>query len=220
MLSRTRLILSLLKRGCDPAQILVSLAQRAALSGCDSALDIGCGPTLTLRQLGLPHIAGIEGFEPSYQEAKRRNSHDRLVLGDIRQLDGYFHAGEFDACIALDVIEHLSKEDGLKLMVNMEKIARKRVIFFTPSGFLPQGHSDSKDLQVHLSGWEPSEMERLGYRVIGLLGPKGLRGEYHALKGRPRTFWALVSLLGHFLWTRWHPEKAAAILCIKDLPAK
>jgi hypothetical protein len=71
------------------------------------------------------------------------------------------------------------------------------------------------DLQVHLSGWEPSEMKGYGYRVIGMLGPKCLRGEYHMLKWRPRIFWGLVSLLGHLLWTRWHPSQAASMLCVK-----
>ena len=60
-------------------------------------------------------------------------------------------------------------------------------------------------------------MRNHGYNVIGMLGPKNLRGEYHAIKGRPRVFWGIVSLLGHFFWTRSHPEKAAAILCVKDV---
>ena len=117
----------------------------------------------------------------------------------------------------MDLIEHLPKAGGLKLMREMESIARKQVVIFTPSGFKPQGHTAADDLEVHLSGWEPAEMKALGYRVIGLLGPKWLRGDYHTLKYRPRFFWGLVSLAGHFLWTRWQPKSAAAILCIKTL---
>jgi hypothetical protein len=133
----------------------------------------------------------------------------------VQKLDNYFNPGQFDAVMALDVIEHLIKEDGLRLMRAMEKISRRKVIFFTPSGFLPQHHSEKDDLQEHLSGWEAAEMKQHGYRVIGMLGPKALRGEFHRLKWRPKFFWASVSLLGHFLWTRWVPEKAASILCIK-----
>jgi hypothetical protein len=51
--------------------------------------------------------------------------------------------------------------------------------------------------------------------VLGLLGPKFLRGEYHMLKWRPKFFWGLVSMVGHLLWTRWHPSQAASILCVK-----
>ena len=58
-------------------------------------------------------------------------------------------------------------------------------------------------------------MKGYGYRVLGMLGPKLLRGEYHALQWRPKVFWGSVSLLGHFLWTRWYPSQATSILCVK-----
>ena len=215
MKGRLSLILTLLKAGSDPAQILVRLALRKALVGCNSVLDVGCGPSPILRQMGAPSLTGIEGYEPSFEEATRLNTHDQLVLGNVTELNRHFQPGQFDACVALDVIEHLQKPDGLQLMRNMEGIARKKVVFFTPSGFLPQGHTDKGDLQPHLSGWDPDEMKRAGYEVIGLLGPKSMRGEYHVLKGRPRAFWGVISLLGHCFWTRWRPEKAAAILCVK-----
>ena len=90
------------------------------------------------------------------------------------------------------------------------------MVLLTPSGFLPQGHTASDDLQAHRSGWEPAEMAALGYAVTGMLGPKSLRGEYHRLRHRPRVFWGIVSFVGHLLWTRWAPAKAAAILCVKS----
>jgi hypothetical protein len=102
-------------------------------------------------------------------------------------------------------------------MRQMERIAVKRVVLFTPNGFLPQDHRVPGDLQAHLSGWGPAEMSGYGYRVFGLLGPKSLRGAHHVLIRRPAVSWGLVSLLGHFLWTRRHPGTAAAILCVKNL---
>jgi hypothetical protein len=140
-----------------------------------------------------------------------------LVLGDVCNLAEYFKPRQFDACVALDVIEHLTKADGLKLMEQMELIAARRVVFFTPNGFLPQGHKTPGDRQAHLSGWEPAEMRRCGYRVAGFLGPKSLRGQRHVLKRRPALFWGMVSLAGHFLWTRRHTANAAALLCYKTV---
>ena len=212
------MVFELLKRKSDPAQIVVKLALRKALLGCESVLDIGCGASLTMRQLGVPRLTGIDGYKPSVEQARKINSHDEIIHGDVRELDRHFHPKQFDACVAQDVIEHLVKDDGIKLMQAMERIAVKKVMFFTPSGFLPQKHTANDDLQEHLSGWEPSEMTAYGYSVTGLLGPKRLRGEYHAIKKSPRAFWGMVSLLEHFLWTRNHPEKAAAILCVKELP--
>jgi hypothetical protein len=91
------------------------------------------------------------------------------------------------------------------------------VVFFTPSGFLPQGNTESGDLQAHHSGWDAEEMKKLGYCVTGQLGPKKLRGQYHRLKYRPDFFWGLVSLAGQLVWSWWHPQTAAAILCVKKL---
>jgi len=220
MKSRTNSIISLIKRGYDPAQILVMLAIRRSLAGCEDVLDVGCGKAPTMKLLGAPHSTGIEAYRPDFEEAQRRKLHDRVVLGDIRNLSQYFAPKQFDACVALDVIEHLPKDDGLKLIKDMERIAKKRVVFFTPNGFLPQRHATDDDLQVHLSGWEASEMGQYGYHVIGLLGPKGLRGEEHALKRRPLIFWAVISILGQIFWTRHHPEKAAAILCVRTIHAQ
>jgi hypothetical protein len=170
-----------------------------------------------MRTIGVPHIVGLDGYEPSVKEAKRLHTHDEMIQGDVRELSRYFQPKQFDACVGLDVIEHLVKPDGMKLMQEMEQIAARKVILFTPCGFLQQRHTANDDLQEHLSGWEPAEMAGYGYQVAGFLGPKKLRGEYHAIKGRPRFFWSLVSLAGHFVWTRNHPEKAAAILCVKEL---
>jgi len=216
MRSRLDLMTILLKAGNDPNHILVKLALRDALLGCESVLDVGCGVTTTMRQLGIPQTIGVDGYAPSFNEAKRQNTHDQLVQCDVRELSKHFQARRFDACVALDVIEHLTKPDGLKLIEDMERIAKKRVVFFTPSGFLPQRQAKNDDLQEHLSGWEAVEMEQKGYRVIGLLGPKSLRGEYHALKYRPAVLAGLASLVGQCLWSKYNAADAAAILCVKN----
>jgi SAM-dependent methyltransferase len=219
MHSRSHYIRELRRAGLDPVQIVTQLELRETLKGCESVLDVGCGPASPLRLMGFKRLAGIEGYLPGYEAAKATRSHLELVLGDIRKLGNYFKPGEFDACVALDVIEHLTKEDGLKLMAAMENVASKKVVFFTPNGFLPQRHAENDDLQLHLSGWEAGEMRGRAYRVRGSLGPKCLRGEGHCLKYRPRAFWAAVSLVGHGLFTRWSPQHAAAILCVKECRA-
>lgn len=215
MHSQFKLIFSLLKEGLDPGQIVTLLTLRNAIDGCEDVLDVGCGKTNNMRRLAVKHSTGIDGYAPYLEEAKRKNLHDQYVLGDVRELEKYFEPGQFDTVLAMDVIEHLPKEDGLRMMRSMEKIARRKVVLFTPCGFLPQKSYENNDLQEHLSGWEPAEMEQYGYKVIGVLGPKCLRGELHALKGRPKIFWGIVSLLGHFFWTNRVPSKAAAILCVK-----
>lgn len=217
MRSRLNYFFRLLKTKHDPNQILVKFALRNALNNCESVLDIGCGTAPTMRELGVARTVGVEGYRPFFDQAKRENLQDDLVECDVREISRHFEAKQFDACVALDLIEHLPKADGLELLRSMEAIAKKRVILFTPNGFLPQRHADNDDLQEHLSGWEPGEMRKLGYEVVGLLGPKTLRGEYHKLKNRPAAFWGIVSFFAQCFSTKRNPERAAAILCVKYL---
>lgn len=213
--SRTAIVTTLLRRGVAPSQIVTLLQIRRALRGCQEVLDVGCGPDSALALLGFEKLVGIEGYAPSVEAATQKGTHQQLVLGDVRFLEKYFRPQQFDACVALDLIEHLTKQDGFKLVQSMEKLARKRVVFLTPNGFLPQAHAEKADLQEHLSGWDAAEMRGLGYQVAGVLGPRGLRGEYHRLKRRPEAFWGVVSLLLHCFYSRWVPSSAAAILCVK-----
>ena len=216
MLSQTQLISRLRRAGFDPAQILVMLDLRASLAGCSRVLDVGCGPNSPLQHFGIEQLAGFDGWAPSLETARKNRTHQEFILGDIRQLASRVAPGQFDACIALDVIEHLPKDDGLGFLDALERSASRRVVLTTPNGFLPQGHTDADDLQTHRSGWDPADFTKRGYRVTGLLGPRCLRGEYHCLRHRPRLFFAILSLAAQLSWTRWAPGSAAALLACKS----
>ena len=201
----------------DPFMLLNILEFRSLLLDSPSVLDVGCGNDSPVQYLGIHDCTGIDGYQPALDAAQKAKTHHKFVIGDIRNLTSVFPKKSFDACIALDVIEHLSKEDGFRLIESMESVARKRVIFLTPNGFLPQRHQSRGYMQEHLSGWSAKEMTQRGFKVIGMLGPKGLRGEFHRIKRTPRFFWGLVSLFQQLSSTRQDPKSAAAILCWKDL---
>jgi hypothetical protein len=68
----------------------------------------------------------------------------------------------------LDVIEHLEKNAGAKLLAECERVADTQVVVFTPLGFARQeyqpGEADAWGLggaewQTHRSGWTPEEFE-------------------------------------------------------------
>jgi hypothetical protein len=189
---------------------------RSHLRGCQMVLDVGCGDFSPMSYLSGFHLVGVDGYPPAVEEAKGRGTHDEMLLGNVLQLGELFRDRRFDACVALDVIEHLKKEDGWRMLEDMERLATRRVIIFTPNGFIPQ-RSQHGDLQEHLSGWTAEEMRSRGYKVFGMYGPKKLRGEYHRIKWQPRVFWVMVSLFCHYAYTRTRPEKAAAIFCVKEI---
>ena len=187
------------------------------LSGCGTILDIGCGRASPVRFVHNARLLGVDAFEQDIGQARTLGTHDDFVVCDARNIRTRFRPKEFDACVALDLIEHLTKEEGLGLVRDMEVLAKKRVVVFTPNGFLSQASREEGDFQEHKSGWEVQEMKELGFQVLGLCGLKGLRTTEHRLKFRPRPFWAVVSWLTQWLWCRSRPEHAAAILCWKDV---
>jgi len=189
---------------------------RKALSGCRTVLDVGCGCSSTLRDLGVPYPVGIDLYETSIRQARERGTHRELFCGDIRDLPRYFRPRQFEACVALDVIEHLNEAEGYRLLEQMEEIACRRVAIFTPVGFLPQNHREAGDFQEHLSGWKPEQLRDRGYTVIGCLGWKRLRGEGHALR-QPKNVCGWMAYFTHVIWTRNFPGSAAAMPCIKRL---
>jgi SAM-dependent methyltransferase len=188
---------------------------RRELSGCRSCLDIGCGAGSPARHLGFDRLVGMDGHGPTLEAARRGGTHDAFVLASAGEPRLPFEDRQFDCCIALDLIEHLDKQQGLRLIREMERVAAKRILVFTPNGFLPQQGHDG-DLQEHLSGWSAAEMRALGFEVIGMLGPRFLRGEQHRHRLRPAAVSGIVAAFLHVLSTRRHAEHAAAILCVKD----
>jgi len=190
---------------------------RKMLKDCRTVLDLGCGAWSPISFLDFEYSLGVDGCESSMAEAENRGTHDEFYRGNVQEIVDKFADKHFDCCVALDIIEHLSKEDGYKLVRDMEKIAQKKVVIFTPNGFVSPYQSGDVDLEEHLSVWSVDEMKKLGYRVLGVYGDKLLRGKAHGLRFRPRIVWGIISELTQRLYARSCPKRAAAILCIKNI---
>lgn len=184
---------------------------------CETLLDVGCGESSPVRQFTreVKYSVGVDSHQPSIDRSRAAFIHTDYRCRNILEIGKEFAPRSFDCVIALDVIEHLTKEDGLRLLDAMESIARRRVVIFTPNGFLPQPAEADNPHQLHVSGWTPDAMRARGYRVIGVGGWRPLRGPY-ALPRRPKFLTERLSLLTErFLETR--PERALQILCVKDV---
>lgn len=191
---------------------------RREVAGYGSLLDVGCGFHSPVRRFrdAVPVRVGIDGFRPAIEASRAAGIHTHYVEADVRSLGQHFPPRSFDVVLASDLIEHLTKEDGLALLAAMERIARHKVIVFTPNGFVPQTAYQSNELQEHLSGWEPGEMRLRGYRVVGVNGWKPIFGERAQIRWRPKWVGRLAAALSRPIIYR-RPELAFQILCVKTV---
>lgn len=67
----------------------------------------------------------------------------------------------FDAIWMLDVIEHMTREEGEEVLLKALELDPQQIVVFTPHGFMPQSHDawgmGGEHWQTHRSGWTPSD---------------------------------------------------------------
>lgn len=186
------------------------------LKGMESVLDIGCGARSPLSDLKKEfYSVGVDIFEPSIKQSKKAKLHDEYILGDVLKLKVLLKQRKFDAVFALDIIEHLEKKDGWKLLGEMEKIAKKKIIIITPYGFIRQHPYEKNPYQIHKSGWYPEDFKKLGYKVYGMRGLRFIRGECGIIKYKPWFFWGILSTFSQFI-TFFFPSLSIQLVAIKD----
>ena len=97
-------------------------------------------------------IDGIEIFteytSPTYQ------IYGKIYYGNA--LDKIDEVGNYDLIFIGDMIEHLSKEDGLRL-ITKAKEKGKVVIISTPKYFRPQNNVLGNENERHVSLWQDSD---------------------------------------------------------------
>ena len=194
------------------------LSLKEKLVDYKTVLDIGCGKSSPIGSFSKSfYSVGIDIFKPAILRSKKTRTHDDHVLAEMNHL--CFRPESFEAVLALDVLEHLKKADGYRLMENMEKIARYAIVVFTPNGFVHQLEYDSNPYQIHLSGWTVIELRRIGFQVNGINGLKFLRKEKAELRFRPKILFNLFSDISQKLAYHF-PNLAFQLLCVKKLHIK
>lgn len=182
-----------------------------------TVLDVGCGSNSPLAKIPKHfYSTGVDIHKPSITKSKNSRIHDEYKVGNVLSIGALFKEKQFDAVIALDLIEHLPKQKGWELLKKMTKLAKKKVILLTPNGFVSQHPVDGNTFQVHLSGWTVGDFRRHGFRVYGMRGLKWLRGEYATIKWKPWFFWAAISTLSE-VFVFFLPGIANQLFVVKDL---
>ncbi len=195
------------------------------LAASDSVLDIGCGSDSPIKYSNTTYRVGVEGFRPSIEKSKKKHLHTDYILGDLRHLN--FKPGSFDTVIMVEVLEHLTEEEGAKLLEKAEIWARRKIVVSTPNGYLPQSNINGNLYFKHLSGWSITQMKLRGYIASGMAGLKSLRKEndyanqldtgiLSTIKFRPKLLWLIISELSQ-IFTFYIPELAFEVFYVKQL---
>ena len=177
-------------------------------------LDLGCGNDSPAKFLDAEFKVGVDIYDPYIKESKKRKLHNAYMLADVTKLE--FKRKSFDTVLALDIIEHLNKEDAVKLIKKMESWAKKKIVIYTPNGFLHQEEYDNNPFQIHKSGWSVDELRAMGFKVHGIHGLKFLRKEMAGIRFKPEFFWKIISDITQRI-TYHFPELAFQLLAIKEL---
>lgn len=119
-------------------------------------LDVACGLSLRSKHIPASLRVGVDIY-PEYFKHIESDVPYAVIKHDVRKLLDVVPEKSFDLVIALDIVEHLEKEEALQMIRDLEKIARKAVVIETPEGFIPQnldilGHG-GHEWQTHRSAW-------------------------------------------------------------------
>jgi hypothetical protein len=148
---------------------LIGAINGLLMNSC-TVLDVGCGVGVTLKEFCCPIKIGVDAHRPYLENAKFGEQFIKINFMAER-LNEIFLANSMDSVTLIDVIEHFEKEVAFHVLRQVEEIAAKRVIVFTPRGFFQQVEVDhyglgGESFQRHRSGWEVEDFQKLGYNVV------------------------------------------------------
>ena len=187
------------------------------LSGCETVLDLGCGANPYLGECdNVKSVVGVDGSYQACLSAKTAKKYRLVAQSYLPHLP--FRPQSVDAVAMLQVVEHLPKHIASQLIVEAEKLARRRIVITTPNGFVEQEAYGDNSFQEHLSGWTIEDFEERGYQVWGLEGPKIVRRNGTAECLPPQRILSVLSSFGMFEgYLKTRPQHAFQLMAVKDL---
>ncbi len=151
---------------------------------CKTHLDLGSNDGRTLRGLDKTTLTAVELFAPSVEVMHKNGL--TAYCRDIRDFvtDAISHMQHWDRVTAFDVIEHIPRADGEKLLDQLEHIALKEIVIFMPietpeleatekwqqyrEDGLNQHPDAQRELHDHKSRWSPADFGKRGYITLML----------------------------------------------------
>lgn len=189
---------------------------RRDLADCETILELGCGQKSPILQIDYGKKTDAIDIWGSYVvQHNEAGDYHKCQQGDILEFN--FPQKAYDAVVMLDALEHLprGKVREIGLFDRMERCARKKVILFTPNGYIPNDEIDGNPYQIHLSVWRPGDYEARGYEVLGGTGLRYLFNKASCPK-RPQSIFYLLGMISQPLIYHF-PKLAFHSYAVKEL---
>lgn len=139
----------------------------------DSVLSLCAGIATEIRRLpGDNRVVCVDVVPEYLAEIKRKYPEYETVLSDALKYAVKVPDKSFDVVSCIDGLEHLKKKDGLRLIKEMKRIAKKKILLFTPQGYVRNEPKHTWDIdggdhyQLHISGWTVEELTGLGFELL------------------------------------------------------
>jgi 2-polyprenyl-3-methyl-5-hydroxy-6-metoxy-1,4-benzoquinol methylase len=184
-----------------------------------SILDVGCGKHSPLTLIAHHYkfeVVGLDIFEPYLKETKNKGVYQNVILADARYLP--FKDKGFKAVTCIEVLEHVEKEDGEKILDELERVSRWLVLVSTPIGESMQHAYEGNPYQEHKYIWSVEELKARGFKMIRGRGLKGLAGDrwWGLLPYFLRPVQYVIEMIGT-LFSYFFPKIASGVIAWKEI---
>jgi len=143
-------------------------------------LDAACGFGKWGFLIKIHYDVEVIGIDLSINNLAKRN-YDELIMADVRYLP--FKDLAMDYSLACEIIEHLSKEGGIKMIKELERVTKKKILLTTPYA---SWYYEKPKVNGHITKWKPKEFKEMGFKVRGI-------GSKFSFKGK------LMFVVKHFI---------------------
>ncbi len=188
-------------------------------------LDLGCedGRLLQLLSQGKKwKITGVDIYKKNTKLAAKKKIFIKVITGDVVKVAKKLirQKQKFDVVFCSQVIEHIKRKEGEKLLSLVDHLARKRIVMGTPRGFMEQPGvflGDNPHM-VHKSGWAEEDFRERGYKIYGIgFGPIWSETGIGRNNGLINLFFSNILSYIFSPFVYYLPIFAAGILCIKKI---
>ena len=137
------------------------------LNSNDSIIDFGCGIMSATDELN-NKIIGVDIWNKYLNHIKDRFPTVKISMEETDR----FMDKSYDVVLCLDVLEHLDYQLALKILDECKRIARRKVIIYTPSIHKDNSNAEKDawclgecEYQKHISVIKMEDFISRGYRV-------------------------------------------------------